>query len=109
LLLILLFIRIHKSRRSTNQNKHPNKKPEIYFRRYIDLATDLNMYPDTVSLGVKILSELELIVYKELPRRKNEDNNWRSRTNIFVDKYEGWEQELLWGEELLMSSLKNPN
>lgn len=104
LLLILLFIRIHKSRRSVNQNKHPNKKPEIYFRRYIDLAADLNMYSDTISLGVKILSELDLIVYKELPRRKNEDNNWRSRTNIFVDKYEGWEQELLWGEEMLMKA-----
>jgi hypothetical protein len=104
LLLILSFIRIHKSRRSPNQNKHPEKKPEIYYRRYIDLAADLNMYPDTVSLGVKILSELDLIVCKELPRRKNEDNNWRSRTNIFVDKYDGWEQELQWGEELLMKS-----
>jgi hypothetical protein len=102
LLLILSYIRIHKSRRSTAQNKHPNKKPEIYYRRYIDLAADINIHADTVSLGVKILTELNIIAYKSLPRRRNENGDWRSFTNIFVDKYDGWEQELLWGVELLL-------
>lgn len=102
LLLILAYIRINKMRRGRGYVGKLSDKPEIYYRRFCDLAKDLNMAPRTVSNGVKILSEMDIIVYKEIPRKKDVSGNWRSHTNIFVDKCDGWEQELRWGEQLLI-------
>ncbi|WP_206459427.1 hypothetical protein [Anaerovorax sp. IOR16] len=106
LLYILTYIRMNKLRRADNQEAYPNRKPEFFFKQIKDIAEDLEINKKTVSSGIVILEKLNIIVSKKMKRYKDVKGNWHTGITLFVDKYDGWEQELEWGVSLLNSGKK---
>jgi hypothetical protein len=100
ILLLLSYIRVKKLRRTELQtNTHPEEKPEYFYKHYKDIGVDLGMNEDVVSLGTEILNKLNIIVSKEIPHYQDDKGNWHTDVTLFVDKQDGWEQELIWAEE----------
>lgn len=106
LLYILTYIRMNKLRRAKTQEAHPNRKPEFFFKQIKYIAEDLGISTRTVSSGVIILEKLDIIVSKQMKRYKDDSDNWHTGVTLFVDRYDGWEQELKWGVDLLKSGKK---
>lgn len=106
LLCILSHIRINKSRRSVHQQKTPESKPEIFFQQQKNIAKSLDISAKTLQRGIDILEKLDIIVSRPMPRYKDSNDNWHTDVTIFVDKYEGWEQELRWGIDFLKTGKK---
>lgn len=107
LLLLLSYIRVNKLRRTELQtNTHPENKPEFFYRQYKSIGIDLGWHEDTVTIGVSILNQLNIIVSKDINRYQDSNGNWHTDVILFVDKHNGWEQELIWGEAHLKSMKK---
>lgn len=106
LLYILSYVRLNKSRRSAKQQEFPAEKPEMFFQQQKNIAKALGLSTKTLQRGVDILEKLDIIVSSPMPRYKDANDNWHTDVTIFVDKYEGWEQELQWGIDFLKTGKK---
>lgn len=106
LIYILSYIRLNKSRRSSHQQSVPEEKPEIFFQHLKNMSKELGISPKTLQRGVDILEKLEIIITSPMPRHQDTCGNWHTDVTIFVDKYEGWEQELQWGIDFLRNGRK---
>lgn len=107
ILLLLSYIRVNKLRRTELQTStHPEDKPEIFYKHYKVIAKDIDCSEYIVTSAIDILNQLEIIVHKNIDRYQDKAENWHTDVTLFADKQDGWEQELLWGEEYLKSVKK---
>lgn len=104
LILTLAHIRVNKLRRSDNQQGDPKKKPEFFYRQIKSIASDIGLSERTVSKCIQALNDLDIIVSRPMQRYKDKYDHWHTDVTLFVDKFEGWEDELRWGEEFLLKN-----
>lgn len=104
LILTLAYIRVNKLRRSEYQQSSPKKKPEFFYRQIKSIASDIGLSERTVSKCIQVLNDLDIIVSKPMLRYKDKHGHWHTDVTLFVDKMEGWEDELRWGEEFLLKN-----
>lgn len=104
LILTLAYIRVNKLRRSENQQSNPKKKPEFFYKQIKLFALDIGLSERTVTKNLQILNNLDIIVSRPMPRYKDKHGNWHTDVTLFVDKLDGWEDELRWGEEFLFNN-----
>lgn len=70
------------------------ESPEAFDAYYYQIAEDLGLSSRTVSGAAKVLSDLGLVYYEELPRYKHKDE-WRTDHTIFCFMYKREKGKLL--------------
>lgn len=104
LILTLAYIRVNKLRRSEYQQSNPKKKPEFFYRQIKTIAFDIGLSERTTAKCIQSLNDLDIIVSKSMPRYKDKYGHWHTDVTLFVDKFDGWEDEMQWGEEFLLKN-----
>jgi hypothetical protein len=113
LLLVLSYLRVNMLRRQEYYIGNESDKPEFCYRMYINIEKDIGLSNRYISRSVKILNEMNIIKSYELPRWKDENDNWHTEVTLFVNKYKykkntengsfiiddnyNYEKELQWG------------
>lgn len=113
LLLVLSYLRVNMLRRQDKYIGNKSDKPEFCYRYYINIEKDIGISNRYISRAVKILSEMGILAYMELPRYKDENGNWHTEVTLFADKYRykdnsksldndyDYQQELQWGVDYI--------
>ena len=91
-------------RRSENQQSNPKKKPEFFYKQIKSISEDIGLSERTTAKCIQALNDLDIIVSKSMPRYKDKYDHWHTDVTLFVDKLDGWEDELQWGEEFLLKN-----
>lgn len=82
LLLLLAHIRLNMI--------HKAGVPEMYSNLLVRISKSTGLSVRSISAGLKILEELNIIHNEELPRYKDEEGHWHSNVRIFVNMEPGW-------------------
>lgn len=83
---------------------NPKYITEGFYEQIKLFALDIGLSERTVTKNLQILNNLDIIVSKPMPRYKDKYGNWHTDVTLFVDKLDGWEDELRWGEEFLFNN-----
>lgn len=108
LLLVLSYLRMNMLRRQEGYIGKESDKPEFCYRYYIDIEKDIGISSRYISRAISILIKLDLLAKQEIPRYKDEHDNWHTEVTLFVNKYKydkqgkldqkyNYQQELQWG------------
>lgn len=108
LLLILSYLRMNMLRRQEGYIGKESDKPEFCYRYYIDIEKDIGVSSRYISRAINILIKLDILAKQEIPRYKDEYDNWHTEVTLFVNKYKydkqgrldqkyNYQQELQWG------------
>lgn len=112
LLLILSYLRMNMLRRQEGYIGKESDKPEFCYRYYIDIEKDIGISSRYISRAIGILIKLDLLAKQEIPRYKDEHDNWHTEVTLFVNKYKydkqgrldqkyNYQQELQWGMDYI--------
>jgi len=63
------------------------KAPEIFYKKYNEIAIDLGVPERICSKCVDILCDLQILEMAAMPRFKDDDGNWHTDSTIFANKY----------------------
>lgn len=77
LVLLLSYIRL-------NMDRQPGV-PMMHFSLIKTISENTGMSTRSISYGLKLLKELSIIYYEELPRFRDEDGNWHTNVKVFVN------------------------
>lgn len=104
LLLLLAHIRLNMI--------HRPGVPEMYSNLLVRISESTGLSVRSISAGLKILEELNIIHNEELPRYKDEEGHWHSNVRIFVNMEPGgssdvqrdWQGEVYRGITYILAS-----
>ncbi len=102
-----LYIRLNMSKRTGDKIQNKKANPEMYYNTYRGLEYKLKHHWQSISKANNVLNSSGVLYSEELPHFQNDNGEWRSRVHIFVNKYEGWEQELAWGRKHILKEKNN--
>lgn len=104
LLLLLAYIRLRQT--------HRPGMPEIYSDLLTRISDYIGLSVRSISTGLKILEQLNIIYNEELPRYLDEEGHWHSNVRIFVnmelngrsDVKRDWQEEVYRGITQILAS-----
>lgn len=104
LLLLLAYIRLRQT--------HRPGMPEIYSDLLTRISDCIGLSVRSISTGLKILEQLNIIYNEELPRYLDEEGHWHSNVRIFVnmelngrsDVKRDWQEEVYRGITQILAS-----
>lgn len=107
LLLLLAHIRLNMI--------HKSGIPEMYSNLLVRISESTGLSVRSISTGLKILEELNIIHNEELPRYKDEEGRWHSNVRIFINMEPGrfsnaqrdWQEETHRGISYILESQRH--